>query len=211
MLPYPLKHDYILQRFTRRCRVAKECANNQDRAREALERHNANGNCCLDGAMKVRAAEKTEIDHLAKLWFDGWQDAHSKILPAELTRLRTLGSLRDRLQAALPTVRVIGPSGAPLGFCMVKGDELYQLYVSAQARGSGIAAGLMADAEAQFCAAGVKKAWLACAIANERAARFYEKCGWHRVGTMVNHLETTEGPFLLEVWRYEKSMTLDPS
>ena len=163
--------------------------------------------CRLDGAMNVRAAEEIEVDHLAKLWFDGWRDAHSKILPAELTRLRTLQSLRDRLQAALPTVRVFGLPGAPVGFCMVKDDELYQLYVSAEARGSGIAGALMADAEAQLSAAGVKTAWLACAIGNERAARFYEKCGWHRVGTMVNHLETSEGPFLLEVWRYEKLMT----
>jgi ribosomal protein S18 acetylase RimI-like enzyme len=161
--------------------------------------------------MNVRTAKETEIDNLAKLWFDGWQDAHSKILPAELARLRTLESLRERIQAALPTVRVVGPPGAPLGFCMVKGDELYQLYVSPQARGSGIAAALMADAEALLSVAGVKTAWLACAIGNERAARFYEKCGWHRVGTMVNRLETTEGPFLLDVWRYEKSMTRPPS
>jgi ribosomal protein S18 acetylase RimI-like enzyme len=89
---------------------------------------------------------------------------------------------------------------------MVKGDELYQLYVSAMARGSGVAAALMADADAQFLANDVKTAWLACAIGNDRAARFYEKCGWHRMGTMTNHLETTEGTFLLEVWRYEKLM-----
>jgi ribosomal protein S18 acetylase RimI-like enzyme len=156
--------------------------------------------------MNVRAAEEGEIDHLAKLWFDGWQDAHSKIVPAELARLRTLESLRDRLRAALSTVRVVGPASAPLGFCMVKGDELYQLYVSAMARGSGVAAALMADADAQFLANDVKTAWLACAIGNDRAARFYEKCGWHRMGTMTNHLETTEGTFLLEVWRYEKLM-----
>jgi ribosomal protein S18 acetylase RimI-like enzyme len=156
--------------------------------------------------MNVRAAEEREIDHLAKLWIDGWQDAHSKILPAELARLRTLESLKDRLRAALPSVRVVGPAGAPLGFCMVKDDELYQLYVAAQARGSGLAAALMADADAQFLANDVKTAWLACAIGNDRAARFYEKCGWHRMGTMTNHLETTEGTFLLEVWRYEKLM-----
>ena len=156
--------------------------------------------------MNVRAAEERDIDYLAKLWFNGWQDAHSKIVPAELARLRTLQSLKDRLRAALPSVRVVGPAGAPLGFCMVKGDELYQLYVSAQARGSGLAAALMADADAQFLANGVKTAWLACAIGNDRAARFYEKCGWRRIGTMVSQLETAKGIFPLEVWRYEKKL-----
>jgi ribosomal protein S18 acetylase RimI-like enzyme len=90
---------------------------------------------------------------------------------------------------------------------MLKGDELYQLYVSAQARGSGVAAALMADAEARLAEAGVATAWLACAIGNERAARFYEKCGWRRAGTMINELDTPDGMFPLEVWRYEKSVT----
>jgi len=47
---------------------------------------------------------------------------------------------------------------------------------------------------------------IACAIGNERAARFYEKHGWRRVGTMVNYAETSDGAFPLEVWRYEKAL-----
>lgn len=157
--------------------------------------------------MDVRAADEAEVDRLAALWYDGWQDAHATILPAELKRRRTLASFRHRLLAALPDLRVAGPRGAPVGFCVVKGNELYQLYVAAESRGSGVAAALMADAEARLSALGFETGWLACAIGNERAARFYEKHGWRRVGTMVNHLETPEGAFPLEVWRYEKSLT----
>jgi ribosomal protein S18 acetylase RimI-like enzyme len=157
-------------------------------------------------ASDVRAADATEIDHLAKVWYDGWQDAHAAILPAELAHDRTLESFRNRLAAALPTVRVIGPLGNPVGFCMVKGEELYQLYVSTQSRGSGVAAALVADAEARLVENGVETAWLACAIGNDRAARFYEKCGWRRVGTFIHHAETSEGTFALETWRYEKSL-----
>ena len=156
--------------------------------------------------MDVRYAEEAEIDQLAGLWYDGWRDAHEQILPAELSRHRTLASFRDRLAAALPSVRVVGAPGEPVGFCIVKGDELYQLYVSASARGSGAAAALIADAESQLSKNGVGTAWLACAIGNERAARFYEKHGWRRVGNMINRLETPAGEFLLEVWRYEKRL-----
>jgi GNAT superfamily N-acetyltransferase len=158
--------------------------------------------------MDVRAAEEGEIGLLARIWYDGWQDAHAQIVPAELTRLRTLESFRERLRAALPNVRVIGPSGEPLGFCIVQGNELYQLFVTARSRGSGVAAALIADAEARLADSGAGTAWLTCAIGNERAARFYEKCGWRRVGTMVNQLETSSGTFPLEVWRYEKSLTI---
>lgn len=110
------------------------------------------------------------------------------------------------METLLPTVRVVGPPGAPLGFHMLKDDELYQLYVSAEARGKGVAAALIADAEDQLRERGFATAWLACAIGNERAARFYEKSGWRRAGNMINHLETQEGAFDLEVWRYEKSL-----
>jgi GNAT superfamily N-acetyltransferase len=158
-------------------------------------------------AMDVRAADEREIDHLATIWYDAWHDAHAQILPAELKRLRTLESFRDRLRAALPDLRVVGPLGAPVGLCIVKGDELHQLFVSAQARGSGVAAALIVDAEARLAANGVTTAWLACAIGNERAARFYEKCGWRRTGTIVHHADTSNGTFPLEVWRYEKRLT----
>jgi ribosomal protein S18 acetylase RimI-like enzyme len=156
--------------------------------------------------MHVRAAESAEIDLLAQLWFDGWREAHAHLVPPQLTRVRTLASFRERLRDALPDIRVVGPPGSPAGFCVVKDDELYQLFVSPGARGSGVAAALLADGEARLSAKGVATAWLACAIGNDRAARFYEKSGWRRVGTMINELDTIEGQFLLEVWRYEKSL-----
>lgn len=37
-----------------------------------------------DGAMDVRAAQAGEIDELARLWFDAWQDGHAEIVPVEL-------------------------------------------------------------------------------------------------------------------------------
>src|ERR671919_520403 len=73
--------------------------------------------------MEVRAAEETEIDQLAKIWHEAWHDAHAQLVPAELTQRRTLESFRERLQTLLPGLRVVGPSGAPLGLCLVKDDE----------------------------------------------------------------------------------------
>jgi ribosomal protein S18 acetylase RimI-like enzyme len=158
-------------------------------------------------AIETRPVEEQEIDHLARLWYEGWQDAHAQIVPAELRRLRSLNSFRHRLQAALRDTRVVGPLGRPLGFCITKRNELYQIYVSAEARGSGIAATLMSDAETRLAKNGFDIAWLACAIGNDRAARFYEKSGWRRVGIVTYEAETSAGTFPLQVWRYEKKLT----
>ncbi len=156
--------------------------------------------------MNVRVAHESEVDKLANLWHEGWQDAHAKILPEELAKHRTLESFRDRLQSSLDNVRVVGPPGQPLGLCIIKSDELYQLYVSPAARGSGIANALLTDAEERLSVRDVRTAWLACAIGNKRAARFYEKNGWGLVGSMINELPTPAGIFPLEVWRYEKAL-----
>src|SRR5262245_35805146 len=98
--------------------------------------------------MGARPATSREIDHVAQLWYDGWQDGHAHVAPEGLRKARTLESFRERLKAALPNTFVIGPFGAPSGFFMLKGDELDQFYVTSDARGSGVATALMADAEA---------------------------------------------------------------
>jgi GNAT superfamily N-acetyltransferase len=129
-----------------------------------------------------RDAQAEDLDSLAHIWWSGWRDAHLDLVPEALAKLRTQDSFRDRLGAALPRVRTLGPVGAPLGFHLIKDDELYQFYVAVQARGTGAAATLMADAEANLLALGIETPWLACAIGNARAARFYD------------------------VWRYEKRL-----
>ena len=160
--------------------------------------------------MNVRSALDTELDRLAAIWHEVWHESHAPLMPAELTRLRTLENFRDRLEALLPEIRVVGPAGSPAGFCIVRDDELYQLYLSAEARGTGAAAALLADAEdAIFCRPAFKVAWLACAVGNERAARFYEKSGWRRAGTEAIEVDTSEGPFPLEIWRFEKPLERD--
>jgi ribosomal protein S18 acetylase RimI-like enzyme len=157
--------------------------------------------------MDIRPAEITELDRLAAIWYDVWHETHASLMPVELARLRTLENFRDRLEAILPDIRVNGPIGSPVGFCIIKGSELYQLYLLRDARGTGAAAALLANGEGRIADLGYKVAWLACAVGNERAAKFYEKSGWHRTGTDVIEVETAEGPFPLEIWRYEKPLT----
>lgn len=157
--------------------------------------------------MSIRPADAAEVPRLARIWHEGWQDAHADILPEQLKRVRTYESFEQRMREGLHKTRVIGPIGAPFGFCMMKGEELNQLYVAAEARGTGAAQALIGDAEQRLAAAGAPLIWLACAIGNERAARFYEKSGWRNIGVRTIHHEMPDGSlFPLEIWRFEKNL-----
>jgi ribosomal protein S18 acetylase RimI-like enzyme len=156
--------------------------------------------------MQVRPARAADLDALARMWFDAWQDSHRALMPEGLIRFRTLESFHARLAAALVDTRIVDLDGAPAGFCITKGDELYQLFLAKAARGTGVAPALLKDGEARLHAAGVTTAWLSCAIGNDRAARFYEKQGWRNVGAETYYAETSEGAFALENWRFEKAL-----
>ena len=156
--------------------------------------------------MKPRLALPADLDPLARLWHDGWREAHLAHVPHELTAKRTLRSFRNRLAAFGEDLRTAGPAGAPLGFCAIREDELDQLFVAPEARGTGLAATLLADAEARLYAKGVRRPHLLCVIQNARAARFYESQGWENMGIAREAVQTEEGPFFFDVLRFEKSL-----
>lgn len=156
--------------------------------------------------MTVRPAQSPDLAPLARLWWQGWRDAHLPIVPKPLVARRTLDSFIDRMAMILPRVRTLGPVGAPLGFYLLKDDELNQLYVDEESRGAGIATLLMVDAEDRLLEAGVTSPWLACAIGNARAARFCQKAGWTLARTQTVPTEIPGGWYPLKVWRYEKAL-----
>lgn len=153
--------------------------------------------------LAVRNAIAEDVVVLAQIWMEGWTDAYDGLLPSEVGRLRTLQGFRQRLIDGLGMTSVAVAVGRPVGFAMVKQDELDQLYVARTARGTSTALRLVTAALDQIRQAGHRHAWLACAIGNHRAARFYEKAGWTLAGVVTIRLGTPDGPVPLEVWRYE--------
>lgn len=157
-------------------------------------------------SFEVTDLRKANVPDAAQLWEDGWHDAHAAIVPEALRALRTSDTFRERLFDKIDMARVVLRDGQVLGLCMTQEDELYQMYVAPQARGLGLAQVLIADAELRIKAAGYTSAWLACAVGNDRAARFYEKTGWRNTGVAPVALDTSAGTFELDVWRFEKEL-----
>ncbi|RYC13846.1 GNAT family N-acetyltransferase [Nocardioides zhouii] len=127
----------------------------------------------------IRPAGAADMAAVADLWHEGWHSGHAGHVPEGLTALRTLAAFRERTPLRVDDTTVgVDDAGELLGFVMVVGDEVEQVFVGPAARGTGVAAVLLAEAERQVAAAGHASAWLAVVAGNARARRFYEKYGW---------------------------------
>src|SRR5689334_10688857 len=103
---------------------------------------------------------------VADLWHHGWHDAHVGHVPDGLTAARTLEAFHERAASRVPDTTVAEVDGRLVGFVMVVGDEVEQVYVAPAGRGTGAAATLLAEAERQVAAQGHAEAWLAVVAGN---------------------------------------------
>ncbi len=159
---------------------------------------------------RPRIAVASEPPVIVQVWHDAWHEALAPHLPHPLVRMRTPDEFHARLKQIGDGIRVIGPQGLPFGLCAIKGDEVYQLYLAPAARGTGAADLLLADAETRLAAAGISVAKLYCVVENDRARRFYRRCGWCEKGVHSTALDTTEGPFFVETVAFEKPLRIGP-
>jgi GNAT superfamily N-acetyltransferase len=104
----------------------------------------------------------------------------------------TLRPARPGDASAVADTVVATVGGAVAGFVVVVGDEVEQVYVAAEHRGTGVAAN------------GHDRAWLAVAVGNARARRFYEKRAWVDEGVFDYPAATDDGPLAVPCHRYVK-------
>jgi GNAT superfamily N-acetyltransferase len=157
--------------------------------------------------VEVRAARDEDVQAVGGIWANGWRDGHLGHVPAALADVRTPESFHARAaqRVAGTTVAVAGDSIA--GFVMVVGDEVEQVYVGAEHRGTGIAGTLLAEAERQVAAGGHDVAWLAVVAGNARARRFYERSGWTDDGPFDYQAAAADGVVLVPCRRYTKQVS----
>ncbi|WP_327002475.1 GNAT family N-acetyltransferase [Dactylosporangium sp. NBC_01737] len=152
---------------------------------------------------RLRPADTADVEAIARIWHDGWHDGHRGHVPDALHEHRRLDDFRRRVPGRLAATTVATTGSGLVGFVTVLDDEVEQVYVSREARGSGVAGALMADAEARI-AQRHPVAWLAVAVGNARARRFYERLGWYDAGPADYQAEITGGTLAVAVRRYEK-------
>ena len=127
---------------------------------------------------EIRPAGADDAPAVAEIWLAGWHDAHDGLVPQELVDVRTPDTFHTRAAERVADTTVATVDGEVAGFVMLADDELEQMFVSSDHRGTGIAHTLIAEAERQLRERGHVKTWLAVVAGNARARAFYERAGW---------------------------------
>ena len=156
------------------------------------------------GNATIRPAEPEDSIAVADIWHRGWVDGHLGHVPDDLVAIRTEESFGLRAAQRVGDTVVATVDGAVAGFVMVVGDEVEQVYVSRHHRGTGVAAALLAEAERLVKETGHELAWLAVAVGNARARRFYERRGWIDDGAFDYPAATEAGAIAVPCHRYVK-------
>jgi GNAT superfamily N-acetyltransferase len=156
----------------------------------------------------LRAAAPEDAGAVAEIWRLGWLDGHEGLVPQELVDARTDESFRTRAAGRVADTTVAVVDDEVAGFVMVVGDEVEQVYVSAEHRGTGVARALLEEAERQVWANGHVEAWLAVVAGNSRARAFYERRGWRDDGPFVYAAATAAGPVDVPCHRYTKRLDM---
>jgi len=157
-----------------------------------------------DLAVILRPARGADAGAVARIWYDGWRDGHEGNVPEELLAFRTLESFQSRASNRVSDTVVAIVDYAVAGFVMVVDDEVEQVYVAGEHRGTGVAGVLLTEAERLVASNGHDEAWLAVVPGNSRARRFYERRGWRDDGLIEYPAATEAGPFQLTACRYTK-------
>ncbi|GAA5135711.1 GNAT family N-acetyltransferase [Pseudonocardia adelaidensis] len=155
-------------------------------------------------AVTLRPARPEDAPAVAAIWRSGWRDGHLGHVPDELLAARTDASFDARAAERTGDTAVAVVRGAVAGFVMVVGDEVEQVYVATEHRGTAVAAVLLAEAERLVRAGGHERAWLAVVAGNTRARRFYERNGWADEGPFDHAAEGPDGPIRVPAHRYAK-------
>jgi ribosomal protein S18 acetylase RimI-like enzyme len=159
-------------------------------------------------AVRLRPATAQDAEAVARIWADGWCDGHLGKVPEALVAARTAESFRSRAAQRIgdTTVAVVGATEQVAGFVMVVDDEVEQVYVSAEHRGTGVAGLLLAEAERLVAAAGHRQAWLAVVPGNTRARLFYQRRGWADEGSFSYAAAVPGGTIAVPCHRYVKAV-----
>lgn len=148
--------------------------------------------------ISIAPFSSSQANLLQHLWVATFSAAYHDVHSAENIAAYcdtnfTLEAAQSALSDPLTLCKFAGPVTAPQGYYVLRQQscpitdhvpayELKQIYLMAEAYGTGIGKALFEDAVAEARAGGAKCLWLSVSDKNIRAQRFYQKLGFSVAG-----------------------------
>ncbi len=152
----------------------------------------------------LRPMELGDVEMVAELWHQAYWQGHAGLVPEKLAKYRDRAVFSWRAAQAVEHAVVAETADGIVGFVSWKADELDQIFITSEARGTGLADRMMAVDEAKIAEVGFKQAYLECVAGNDRAYRFYEKSGWRDMRAENYPADTPDGPVEVLCHRFVK-------
>jgi GNAT superfamily N-acetyltransferase len=155
--------------------------------------------------MEVRRATARDAGPIATVHVRTWQEAYPGLIPQDYLDALSIDERTTSWASTLADTDwprrgtfVLEDAGYVVGFVFVRRSEdedlgggpvgeVVALYVRASAWGGGGGRALLEAARSEFTRAGYEYATLWVLGTNDRARRFYERCGWEADGATKLH------------------------
>lgn len=161
----------------------------------------------LPGDVHVRPFRSQDREAVVALWHTSWHDSHDRLLPASIVEERTRETFARRLDDLENDAFVAVRNSRIAGFGALQGDEVDQFFIDRSARGTGVAKLFLSVLEDALAARGVVDGHVECLAGNLRAATFYARCGWTRLGLLDRPVWTSDGrPEFFPLHRFTKRL-----
>jgi GNAT superfamily N-acetyltransferase len=163
-------------------------------------------------APKIRRATTADRRDIAHAYHAFWHETHAHLESLQVAADRDVAFFERRLaNARIPPRIARAPDGSVQGFVIWHRYWVQSVYLAPAARGSGLGARLLAEAERHIAARGHKRVALICIVGNFGARAFYERHGYHVAQVRNTPVKTSSGDVIVRGWVMQKALRPAPA
>ncbi len=138
--------------------------------------------------LELRRGAPNDVQAVAELLHAAWHQTYDRVLPPQLTAPRTRDAFRDEIAQGIDRAWLAWWGPRLVGYMKLTANCVDQLWVAPRHQRRGVGSRLLAQALADFQAAGYQGVQAGCEDFNQAACGFFERQGWRVIGAEPQRL-----------------------
>jgi ribosomal protein S18 acetylase RimI-like enzyme len=138
--------------------------------------------------LQLRRGGSDDVQPVIELLHAAWHRTYDRVLPPQLTAPRTRDAFRDQVAPTIGRAWLAWLGPRLVGYMKLTANCIDELWVAPGHQRRGVGSLLLEQALADFRAAGYKGVQAGCEDFNRAACGFFERHGWHVIGSEPQRL-----------------------